>query len=96
MSSSSDVAGTGEGSERGGRRKDMAPAAVSLGHEVKSFMTVILLDGALSVLHIYMKTHVCFEESDRLIGSRFFFVNQHTETYPAAYNEFRRNHYVNF
>lgn len=78
MSSFSDVAGTGEESERRGRRKGMASAAVSLGHKVKSFMTVILLDGALSVLHIYMKTHVCFEESDRLIGSRFFFARQYT------------------
>lgn len=62
----------GKESERGGRRKDMAPAVILLGHKVKSFMTVILLDGALSVLHSYMRIHVCWKESDRLIRAGLF------------------------
>lgn len=36
-------------SERKARRKYIATAAIGLGHKIKSLMTVIFWDGALSV-----------------------------------------------
>lgn len=49
-SSFADVAGTVETSERKVCRKGRKPCILFLGHKVKSLMTVIFTDGALSVL----------------------------------------------
>lgn len=50
-------------SEREGRRKDIWPVNILLGHKVKNFMTVIakvsLLDGVLSDSKIYQQSADC-------------------------------------
>ena len=49
--------------EREGRRKDIWPVNILLGHKVKNFMTVIakvsLLDGVLSDSKIYQQSADC-------------------------------------
>lgn len=58
--------------ERGARRKIIEPASILLGHEVKNFMTVILLDGALSILHNCMGFHARIEHRTGSLEPVFF------------------------
>lgn len=61
-------------SERKARRKRMALAVILLGHRVKSPVTVIFLDGALSVSILFVNRYICSSGSRPAHKSRFFYV----------------------
>ena len=60
-------------SERKARRKRMALAVILLGHRVKSPVTVIFLDGALSVSIFFVNRYICSSGSRPAHRSRFFY-----------------------
>ena len=74
-------------SERKARRKRMALAVILLGHRVKSPVTVIFLDGALSVSILFVNRYICSSGSRPAHKSRFFYVIGNIVPYNVKLSE---------